>query len=152
MSEATNQQPTNEPEAQYFTAQDLAEASGKSVRAIGKIAVRERWPVRFVGTRMLLQPPAEFAARLPGGSSAAITSAQRAEALRLKFRAECVFELDRLIQNGTPIERALTLIAETFSFNCSVSSLRRWQKAFATKGLRGLLENKVGNVGRKREL
>jgi hypothetical protein len=65
------------------------------------------------------------------------------------LRFEAILELHRLIDGGAPIERALADVVRAFTFHVSASSVRAWAAKFASCGLPGLLENKVGRVGRK---
>lgn len=66
------------------------------------------------------------------------------------YREQAVRHLAGLIANGVPVESALMRTADLFShFSASVSSLRRWQRAYARRGFVGLFESKAGRSGRK---
>lgn len=68
---------------------------------------------------------------------------------RALVREELVRYLERLLEQGTPRERALRLAATAFHFGSSVSSLRRWEANYRRMGLRGLFEDRLGRCGRK---
>lgn len=65
------------------------------------------------------------------------------------MREQAVRLLSHLIRDGVGSEAALARTAREFRFAASKSSLRRWDRAYALRGFSGLLEAKVGRVGRK---
>ena len=139
----------------YFPADAIAEVAGLSPKTIHRLAKKEGWPVAFgKGIQLLYRPPERFRVGLTGAAEyapawGAISNPRRIDGLRasLKFSALC--ECDRLIQSGVGIEEALAAVESAFTFKCSISSLRRWQEAYANDGYPGLLDHRPGRSGRK---
>jgi len=140
----------------YFPAEAIAEAAGLSSKTIHRLAKKENWPLAFgKGLKLLYSPPERYRVGLTGAAeqmpaaARGISNSKRWDGLRasLKFAALC--ELDRLVQMGVGVEEALATVEAAFTFECSVSSLRRWQAAYASEGFPGLLDRRPGRSGRK---
>lgn len=68
---------------------------------------------------------------------------------KVLLREQAVRYMQSLVSAGVPREEALSRTAKVFSFRCSVSSVRRWERAYDQAGFPGLFEHKLGRVGRK---
>jgi hypothetical protein len=160
-----------EHEPEYFSARDISRALSTPEKKICKktiqrTAQREGWAFRRNANRIEYAPPAHIAD--------IVLSTPRSEASfetpAVKFadlvgpgnqsQRETVLLREKavtLLQNNVPLlgkENALKLVCQHFAkehplFKISVSSLRRWDDAFAANGIDGLVEQKRGRVGRK---
>ncbi len=68
---------------------------------------------------------------------------------RTLMREQACLFLAELVRAGVPRESAIQRTAKSFHFDASLSSVRRWEKAYAIGGFVALLERKIGRVGRK---
>ena len=137
------------PAPEFETAQVLAAIFGVSTKTIHRRALREGWAVRFVKNRLFYAVPRGSGSSPGNPFPLSITDARRAELRRVRWRFEALDELERRVSSGVGAEAALSQVADLVRFQCSASSLRRWQKAFASFGLVGLLDHKLGRSGRK---
>jgi hypothetical protein len=142
--------------ARFHSARSLAKATGLSAKTVHRIAKREHWPSRQIGNRFEFIAPRSLLGQNRAALEAAsvdflqaIPAPERYRFRRASLRFEALLELRRLVDSGTPKERALAEVARAHSFSVSPSSLRSWAYAYSLRGRSGLEEQKLGNVGRK---
>lgn len=137
----------------FLTAAQIASQTGVCKKTIHRRAAREAWQWRWAGNRLEYLPPANLAAphlREPLLDLAPLISVEdRALLRRATIRLLALAELRAAIDKGIAHEQALSRVAEAFTFHTSVSSLRRWARAYLAHGITGLFEAKRGRVGRK---
>jgi len=151
-------------QADYFSARDIARATGRNKKFIQRAAEREGWPARPNGNRFDYQPPAEIAALIiatpsapaPVHSSPLVHFADLSHSDDARgtvlLREQAVQLLNRNLNLGKEV--ALQMVCNHFAehhpmLRVSLSSLRRWCDLYAAAGLDGLVEQKRGRVGRR---
>jgi len=157
------QQDAPSSDSEYFTARDIARATGWHKKQVHRIAARAGWPTRQNQNRLEYSPPQEIAdiligtpQKLSGAPLPTVTFADLAHSDQARdtvlLRERAVTLLQNNLHQGK--ELALQLVCnhmrdEAPLFHCSVSSLRRWVDAYAAAGIDGLVDQKRGRVGRK---
>jgi len=161
---------------EHFRAIAIARAIGLSKRQILRRAAEENWPKRTRGNRLEFLPPADITAvllspltkppvkrptrveftdliaaddvrkkHLKRESSIAREGGQREKVLT---RHDALQFYRQQISDGATITAAVIATVAAFP-NCSARSLRRWDEQESANGLNGLVEQKLGIVGKK---
>ena len=142
----------------FRSAAAIAAALGCSGKTVHRRAHAEGWQARTIGNRheyvvprgIRKAPQATPASAAPEeGRSAFLTLEERSRIWRVNHRFYAVDALHAEMLQGVGIERALVDVAK--AFRTSPASLRRWDWALMTEGIAGLMEDKLGVVGRKAE-
>ena len=139
----------------FLSAAQIAKRLRCCKRTVHRLAQQEGWPAQRQGNRFLYAPPGLAGQRRAAQEATAvdflpaISAPERYRWRRASLRVEALLEVRRLIDSGTPKERALADVGRAFSFHVRASSLRAWSARFTSRGFVGLLEDKVGRVGRK---
>lgn len=160
MNRAAKATPISQPSpgVETFRARDIAAALRIDKKTVHARALREGWKMRREGNRWQYNPPPKIKALVAQSMGRQTTlqfldlpddSRQRQAVL---CREQAVKLVARFKKLGTARARRKAIKSIRTShpgFKISTSSLRRWEAAYAAKGIDGLVEKKFGNVGRK---
>jgi hypothetical protein len=152
----------------FYSGAIIAKALGVHKKTIHRTAVKAGWNKRNLGYRWEYQPPLSILSRVwENGKNIPSRNSQKR---KLSVRFEEIFDskqtekillremavqiLHEIVEKGTPKEKALLRVLElmrrfpTLKLN-QVNTLRNWEKAYSQNGIDGLVEQKLGRVGRK---
>jgi hypothetical protein len=149
----------------YFSARDIARATGASKKTVHRTAEREQWPTRRNGNRDEYAVPANIANIIIAKPSAtaghqATPCVRFADLTGHDAQRENVLLREKAVQlliANLPFgkERALQLVIEhmnaehpLFKLNNKIT-LRQWHAKYEANGIDGLVEQKRGRVGSK---
>jgi hypothetical protein len=148
----------------FFSAKDIARATGASKKTVQRTALREGWPVRRDGNKDLFQVPANIAAIIIAKPSAD----KRCEAITVRFADLTGNDAQR--ENVLLREKAVKLVSANAAFGKERAldlviahmnqehplfklgnkiTLRQWITKYELHGIDGLVEQKRGRVGVK---
>lgn len=152
------------PNITYIRGSRIAEVLGVDKKTVHARALREGWTINKESNRFEYQPPEEVRALC---SPQAQSEPAEDGAPRIKFtdlppesqgrktalrRQEAVQLTNSIMQIGKDNARRQTvsiLVTKYNDFNISTRSLMRWEVDYAKWGIDGLVEQKMGVVGRK---
>ncbi len=149
--------------SQWHRASELSRALALPKRTIHRRAQAEHWPTRQIANHLEYQPPPEVAAAISSVPSAPSVASPRAvsfaalthdptQRAKVLAREAVVLHLRAQLDAGAPKAVAIAsavLHAQRLDLSASYSSVHRWDQAYAQHGLDGLVEQKLGKVGRK---
>ncbi|MDX1951485.1 MAG: helix-turn-helix domain-containing protein [Verrucomicrobiota bacterium] len=151
--------PENRP--RWVMGRDLAAALGVSKKTVHQRAQNEGWQIRTRGNRFEYLPPSDLFPDLAVVEPEAVPVAERCGFMDLTHdpkARETVLLRERAVQSlaafpGTK-ENARAQVVAMFAsrhpqFNISKRSLERWEVAYESTGINGLVDQKRGRVGRK---
>lgn len=150
-------------DADFYSASDIALATGLNTKRVKRIAQRESWPTRFDGYKLLFQPPARIADIIVGRPAAdaapEVPAVKFADLSHSDSARETVLQRQRAVQLfndqkhlgvEVALQTTVAVMRATYpTFACSTRSLRRWIADHAAQGIDGLVDQKRGRVGRK---
>ena len=149
--------PETKQSPHWFTANQIAFATGASKKAVHRTAVRESWLKRANGNLYEYQvPPSVRTQCLKQLQNAQPAKGLRgfnippefiADKQRADHRFAAVLALQSCLAVGKPFEKALAHVAHVFHTN--QVSLRKWAGQVAKLGFAGVLDHRRGNSGRK---
>lgn len=152
------------PLGEFYSAADIARATGTNKKKVHRTAARENWPQRANANRIDYCPPPQIAriiiespiasGQSPSSPSVKFVDLSHSDTQRdnVLLREKAVLLVKNNLCHGK--EMALQLVSEHFAkehplFPNSPGQLRRWFTAYQANGIDGLVEQKRGRVGRK---
>jgi hypothetical protein len=156
----------------FFPAQLISEATTWDKKTIHRHAAKQNWPMRQVGNRFEYLPPAELAAKcselatLTNGGPRASEPKVRFNDLthdedqrkKVLLRKEAVLFFKEKVAARFGIEFSLSAAVTHIyrrateekiqDFQTSTRTLREWVRKYDASGIDGLVEQKLGIVGR----
>jgi hypothetical protein len=151
---------SNVEEPSFIRGGTLARVLGVDKKTIHARAEREGWEIRKESNRFEYNPPPEIASLVnPSVSSCSSPSVKftdlppdskgRATALLRMEAVSMVKRLEKVGRGNARRQVCATMIMRHEGFNISTRSLERWEVDYAAHGIDGLVEQKLGKVGRK---
>ncbi len=151
----------------FYSGAKIAKALGVHKKTIHRKAVKAGWDKRNLGYRWEYSPPLSILSKvwengknIPSRSSKRRKLSIRLEDIydskqieRIRLREMAVQMLHDFVEKSIPKEKALLQVPELMrrfqSLKIGVGSLRQWEKNYKEHGIDGLVEQKLGRVGRK---
>jgi hypothetical protein len=147
----------------YYKLTTIAQAMRLSKRVVQGLAIKDGWPVRQCGNRFEYLVPApveelivgkpDFKERPEPSTVSFVDLGHNPEQQRVALlREEAVQLVITNLSLGKEIALKVTaeyMCAKYPLFRCSKNSLRTWIERYNVSGLDGLVEQKLGRVGRK---